>query len=70
MTPKEKIARLQLALCELKLEQRHLNTDMANLLKNSNTIDFLQARRLKSLKTSVAKKISAVESRIDPNIIA
>lgn len=70
MTTNDKIARLQLALCELKLEQRHLNTDMANLLKNNKTIDFLQMRKLKSMKSSVAKKISSVEQRIDPNIIA
>lgn len=70
MTTDEKIARLQLALCELKLEQRHLNTDMANLLKKGKTIDFLQARRLKSLKNSVSKKISSVEQRMGPDIIA
>lgn len=70
MTTNDKIARLQLALCELKLEQRHLNTDMANLLKNNKTVDFLQMRQLKALKNSVAKKISSVEQRIDPNIIA
>ncbi len=70
MTTNDKIARLQLALCELKLEQRHLNTDMANLLKNNKTIDFLQMRKLKTMKSSVAKKISSVEQRIDPNIIA
>ena len=70
MISNDKIARLQLALCELKLEQRHLNTDMANLLKNSKTIDFLQMRRLKTMKNSVAKKISHVEASIDPNIIA
>ena len=70
MTTDEKIARLQLALCELKLEQRHLNTDMNNLLKNGKTVDFLQVRKLKTMKNSVAKKISQVEQRIGPDIIA
>ena len=70
MTTNEKMARLQLALCELKLEQRHLNTDMANLLKSGKTVDFLQMRKLKSMKSSVAKKINLVESRMGPDIIA
>ena len=64
------MARLQLALCELKLEQRHLNTDMANLLKKGKTVDFLQVRKLKTMKNSVAKKISQVEQHIGPDIIA
>ncbi|MBQ9035427.1 MAG: hypothetical protein IJ099_05650 [Alphaproteobacteria bacterium] len=70
MAINNKISHLQLALCELKLEQRHLNTDMANLLKNNKTVDFLKIRELKNMKNSVAKKISSVEKRIDPNIIA
>ena len=64
------MARLQLALCELTLEQRHLNTDMENLLKNGKTVDFLQARRLKTLKNSISKKINSVEQRMGPDIIA
>jgi hypothetical protein len=70
MTTNEKMARLQLALCELKLEQRHINTDMANLLKKGKTVDFLQIRKLKTMKNSVAKKISQVEQHIGPDIIA
>jgi hypothetical protein len=66
----DKTAKLQLLLCELKLEQRHVNTDMSKLLKQGKTVDFFQARRLSTLKTGLAKKISKVESSIDPNIIA
>ncbi|MBR2136434.1 MAG: hypothetical protein IJ852_00535 [Alphaproteobacteria bacterium] len=70
MITDDKIAKLQLLLCELKLEQRHLNTDMAKLLRNGKTIDFFQARQIKSMKKGLADKISKVEASIDPNIIA
>ncbi|MBO6281362.1 MAG: hypothetical protein J6N49_02395 [Alphaproteobacteria bacterium] len=66
----DKTAKLQLLLCELKLEQRHVNTDMSKLLKQGKTVDFFQARRLSTLKTGLAKKINKVEASIDPNIIA
>lgn len=70
MTTNDKTAKLQLLLCELKLEQRHVNTDMSRLLKQGKTVDFFQARRLSSLKSGLAKKIDKVESSINPNIIA
>jgi hypothetical protein len=70
MTTNDKIAKLQLVLCELKLEQRHVNTDMAKLLKSGKTVDFFQAKRLNAQKSSLAKKISHVQANIDPNIIA
>ena len=66
----DKTAKLQLLLCELKLEQRHLNTDMNKLLKQGKTVDFFQARRLSSLRSGLSKKINLVEASIDPNIIA
>ncbi|MBR1399613.1 MAG: hypothetical protein IJ564_05515 [Alphaproteobacteria bacterium] len=70
MTNNEKNAKLQLLLCEMKLEQRHLNTDMSRLLRQGKTIDFFQAKKISSLKSGLAKKISKVEASIDPNIIA
>ena len=70
MTINDKNAKLQLLLCELKLEQRHINTDMSRLLKQGKTIDFFQARKLNSLKTGLTKKIDKVEASINPNIIA
>ncbi len=70
MLSNDKMAKLQLKLCEMKLEQRHLNTDMAKLLKSGKTVDFFQAKRLTTLKNGLAKKISSVEASIDPNIIA
>ncbi len=70
MTSNDKIAKLQLLLCELKLEQRHVNTDMNKLLKTGKTIDFFQAKRLNNMRQGLAKKINTVEANIDPNIIA
>ena len=70
MTMNDKNAKMQLLLCELKLEQRHLNTDMSRLLKQGKTIDFFQAKSLNAQKNGVAKKINKVESYINPNIIA
>ena len=66
----EKTAKLQLLLCELKLEQRHVNNDLSRLLKQGKTIDFFQAKRLSSEKNGLAKKINRVETAINPNIIA
>lgn len=70
MTTNDKTAKLQLLLCELKLEQRHVNTDLSSLLKQGKTIDFFQAKRLSSEKSGLAKKINRVETAINPNIIA
>jgi len=70
MTNNDKIAKLQLLLCEMKLEQRHLNTDMSKLLRGGKTVDFFQAKKLSSMKSGLAKKISKIEASIDPNIIA
>ncbi len=70
MTTNDKTAKLQLLLCELKLEQRHIKTDLSRLLKQGKTIDFFAARRLSSQKSGLAKKIDKVEASINPNIIA
>lgn len=70
MIGNDKTAKLQLLLCELKLEQRHVNTDMSRLLKQGKTVDFYQAKQLAGQKVGLAKKISKVEGSINPNIIA
>ena len=70
MNVNDKTAKLQLLLCELKLEQRHVNNDLSRLLKQNKTIDFFQAKRLRSEKNGLAKKINRVETAINPNIIA
>ena len=70
MIKNDKLAKLQLLLCEMKLEQRHLNTDMSKLLRQGPTIDFFQAKKISSMKSGLTKKISKIEASIDPNIIA
>lgn len=70
MIKNDKLAKLQLLLCEMKLEQRHLNTDMSKLLRQGQTIDFFQAKKISNLKSGLAKKINKIEASIDPNIIA
>ncbi len=63
-------ARLQHQLCELRLEERRVCSDIKHLVSNNKTIDFFQARQLNTLRTGVQKKIKNVEARIMPNIIA
>ncbi len=70
MIGNDKNAKLQLLLCELKLEQRHINTDISKLARQGKTVDFFKAKQLSALKSGLAKKITKVESTIDPNIIA
>jgi hypothetical protein len=63
-------ARLQHQLCELKLEERRVCSDIKHLVKNNNTIDFFKAKQLSALKTGAKNKIRTVEAKIMPNIIA
>lgn len=61
---------LQHQLCELKLEERRVCSDIRHLVKNNTTIDFFKAKQLNGLRTGVKQKIKRVEARIMPNIIA
>ena len=62
--------KLQIQLCELKLEERRVKSDITKLVKNKQMIDFYQAQQLNKLKTSVKSKIQKIETLINPNIIA
>ena len=66
----ETYKKLQLQLCELKLEERRVRSDIKSLVKKNRTIDFYQAQKLNALKTGLSKKIKSVEAGITPNIIA
>ena len=57
-------------LCELKIEERRVSSDIKQLVKKNATIDFYQAKQLNSLRFGVQSKIKSVESKITPNIIA
>ena len=62
--------KLQVQLCELKLEERRVKSDITKLVKNKQMIDFYQAQQLNHQKTSLKNKIQSLETLINPNIIA
>lgn len=62
--------KLQVQLCELKLEERRVKSDIKKLVKNKQMIDFYQAQQLNRQNTSVKSKIQKIETLINPNIIA
>ena len=70
MFNKYQTSKLQHQLCELKLEERRVRSDIKHLVSNSKTVDFFQAKQLNSLRLGVEKRIKNVESKITPNIIA
>lgn len=63
-------SKLQLQLCELKLEERRVCSDIRHLVTNNRTIDFFKAKQLNTMRTGLKTKIKSVEARIMPNIIA
>ncbi len=70
MANSNSINKLQIQLCELKLEERRVKSDITKLVKNKQMIDFYQAQQLNSQKTSLKNKIQSLESLVNPNIIA
>ena len=64
------MSKLQHQLCELKLEERRVCSDIKHLVSRNKTIDFFQAKQLNSQRCGLKSKIKSVESRIMPNIIA
>ncbi|MCI5543914.1 MAG: hypothetical protein MR368_00375 [Azospirillum sp.] len=70
MVKNDNIGKLQHQLCELRLEERRVCSDIRHLVARNNMIDFAQAKQLNALKSGVKKKIETVEAKIMPNIIA
>ena len=66
----DQMKKLQLQLCELKLEERRVRSDIKSLVRKNATIDFYQAQKLNALRTGLSQKIKKVESGLMPNIIA
>ena len=66
----DNLGKLQHQLCELKLEERRISSDIRHLVAKNRTIDFYQAKQLNSLRTGLQSKIKNVEAKIMPNIIA
>lgn len=70
MLNNENFGKLQQQLCELKLEERRVCSDISRLVNKSKTIDFFAAQQLNKQRTGIKNKIKTVEARIMPNIIA
>ena len=70
MIKNNNILNLQKTLCELKLEERRLNTDMARLVVAKKMIDFAKAKQVTLAKRGVKSKIERIENLINPNTIA
>lgn len=70
MASKDTLSKLQLHLCELKLEERRVNLEIKNLVNKNKTVDFFQARQLSNSRNGLKTKIKSVESKMVPNIIA
>ena len=70
MFGKNQTNNLRYRLCELKLEERRVSSDIRHLVRNNQTIDFFRAKQLNSLRSGVKDKIKSVEAKIMPNIIA
>ncbi len=64
------LGKLQHQLCELRLEERRVCSDIRQLVAKNQTIDFFKARQLNTLRSGLKNKIKTVESKITPNIIA
>ena len=50
MTNSNSFNKLQIQLCELKLEERRVKSDITKLVKNKQMIDFFQAQKLNKQK--------------------
>ena len=70
MLNNDNFGKLQQQLCELKLEERRVCSDISRLVNKSQTIDFYQAQQLNKLRSGIKNKIKVVEAKIMPNIIA
>lgn len=70
MLSNDNIKKLKQQLCELKLEERHVLTDISTLVRKNNTIDFYQAKKLNTMRSGLKSQIKKVEAGIIPNIIA
>ncbi|MFI3241571.1 MAG: hypothetical protein R3Y43_03295 [Alphaproteobacteria bacterium] len=70
MNNKTNIEVLATKLCELKLEERRVCSDIKSLVNQKRTIDFFAAQQLSSQRKSLQKNIKSVQAKIMPNIIA
>lgn len=70
MLNNDNFGKLQQQLCELRLEERRVCSDISRLVNKNQTIDFFQAQKLNQMRSGIKNKIKIVEAKIMPNIIA
>ncbi len=70
MVKNDNLSKLTHKLCELRLEERRVSTDIRHLVARNSTIDFAKAKQLNIMRSGVKKKIESIEAKIMPNIIA
>ena len=61
MLNNDNLSKLQHQLCELKLEERRVCSDIRHLVTRNKTIDFFQAKQLNSLRTGVKRKLKKLK---------
>lgn len=70
MVKNDNLSKLTHQLCELRLEERRVRSDIRHLVARNATIDFAKAKQLNIMRNGVKKKIESIEAKIMPNIIA
>ena len=70
MVKNDNLSKLTQQLCELRLEERRVRSDIRHLVARNATIDFAKAKQLNIMRNGVKKKIESIESKIMPKIIA
>lgn len=70
MLDNDNLSKLHHHLCELKLEERRVCSDIKHLVAQNKMIDFSKAKQLNTLRSGIKTQIKKVEASIMPNIIA
>ena len=70
MVKNDNLSKLTHQLCELRLEERRVRSDIRHPVARNATIDFAKAKQLNIMRSGVKKKIESIEAKIMPNIIA
>ena len=70
MVKNDNLSKLTHQLCELRLEERRVCSDIRHMVVRNSMIDFAKAKQLNNMRVGVKKKIASVEAQIMPNIIA
>ncbi len=70
MIKNDNLSKLTHQLCELRLEERRVCSDIRHLVARNSTIDFAKAKQLNIMRSGVKKQIKSIEAKIMPNIIA